>query len=250
MAIDLLRRTFESLPHLRVAATAKRLRARVGDDVVLDTTDAVLVWEPRRVVPEYAVPPGDLRLELTRTESTPPGDARGPFLEPGHFPWHTTPGTPFTATWQGRDLGEVAFAPDDPDLGGRIVLDFRAFDWTEEAEDVMGHPHDPFHRIDMLASDRPVRITVGDTVIAETDRAVALFETNLPTRWYVPVADVRMDLLQPSDLHTVCAYKGRANYLSYEGHKDLAWVYPDALPEAAPIRGMLSFWKDATVTVG
>jgi len=59
---------------LRYEPTAKRIRARLGDRTVVDTTGAALVWEPRRVVPSYAVPRSDLDGELM-PES---GSAAGP----------------------------------------------------------------------------------------------------------------------------------------------------------------------------
>jgi uncharacterized protein (DUF427 family) len=245
MALDLSRQQFRELDQLRIAPCAKRLRASIAGETVLDTRDALLVWEPRRVVPSYAVPPGDLTLALTEHEPAPLPEQLRPVLPPGHPDWHTTPGTSLHA----EGLGEVAFRPDDPDLGGRVVVTWTPFDWVEEEEPVVGHPHDPFARIDTLRSSRQVRVTVGDTLLAESRRAVALFETKLPVRWYLPAADVRMDLLTPTDLRTVCAYKGTASYLSAEGAPDVAWTYPDPLHDAEPVRDLLSFWRAATVEV-
>jgi uncharacterized protein (DUF427 family) len=85
--------------------------------------------------------------------------------------------------------------------------------------------------------------------VAESTRAKALFETQLPVRWYLPREDVRVDLLDPSDTHTGCAYKGTASYLSAEGAADVAWFYPDPLHDALPVRDMICFWRDATVYV-
>jgi uncharacterized protein (DUF427 family) len=245
MAVDLSDQQFRQLDQLRIARCDKRLRAHLAGEPVLDTRDALLVWEPRRVVPSYAVPPGDLSLPLTEHPPAAVPDDLGPVLPPGHPDWHTTPGTALHA----EGLGEVAFRPDDDDLGGRVIVTWGPFDWVEEEEPVVGHPHDPFARIDTLRSSRHVRVTVGDVVLAESTRPTALFETKLPVRWYLPRDDVRMDLLTPSDLRTVCAYKGTASYLSAEGAPDVAWFYPDPLHEAGPVRDLLSFWRDATVEV-
>ena len=76
---------------------------------------------------------------------------------------------------------------------------------------------------------------------------MALYETGLPTRWYLPREDVRMDLLFPSELRTGCASKGTASYLSAEDAPDVAWFYPDPLHDALPVRDLLSFWRAATV---
>ena len=245
MAIDMLRTTFDLLPQLRYAAVEKRIRAARGGRPVVDTTASLLVWEPRRIVPEYAVPEADLLVDLVPTTAADRPDPLPPVLAPGHFGWHTLPGTPLALEDDpaGR---EVAFRPDDPVLGERVVLDFAAFDWTEEEEPVMGHPHDPGQRIDCLRSSRHVVVRLGGTVLADSVRPVALFETHLPPRWYLPRDDVRMDLMSESATRTVCAYKGRASYLSadVEGGQDIAWSYPDPLHDAEPVRDLVCFWSE------
>jgi uncharacterized protein (DUF427 family) len=123
------------------------------------------------------------------------------------------------------------------------------FAWTEEETPVVVHPHDPFKRIDTLASSRRVRVEIGGVTYADSSRPVALFETGLVPRWYLPREDVRMDLLTPSTTHTGCAYKGTASYLSAEGAPDVAWYYPDPLLEAQPVTDMVSFWRAAEVYV-
>ena len=60
------------------------------------------------------------------------------------------------------------------------------------------HPRDPYHRVDVMGTDRHIRISLDGELLAETDRAVALFESNLPPRWYIPREDV-VAWLQPSD---------------------------------------------------
>ena len=52
------------LPQLRHEPIDKRIRATLGGATVIDTTRALLVWEPRRVVPTYAVPEADLDAEV------------------------------------------------------------------------------------------------------------------------------------------------------------------------------------------
>ena len=60
MALDLAHHFFAALPELRIHPTAKRIRAFVGGDPVVDSTTAMIVWEPRRIVPSYAVPIDDI----------------------------------------------------------------------------------------------------------------------------------------------------------------------------------------------
>jgi uncharacterized protein (DUF427 family) len=245
MALDLHEQWFNSLSELRIARTPKHLRAHLDGKPVLDTRDALLVYEPRRVVPWYAVPPDDLRLDLTEHDPAPVPELRRPVLGPHRNEWHTVPGRSLHLAGH----GEVAFRPDDPDLGGRVILHWDPFDWLEEDEAVTGHPHDPFKRIDCLRSSRHVRVEVNGVTVAESARPTMLIETALPVRWYLPREDVRVDLLTPSDTHTICAYKGQASYLSADGVPDVAWFYPDPLHDALPVRDLICFWRPATVYV-
>ncbi|HEV7173755.1 DUF427 domain-containing protein [Pedococcus sp.] len=252
MSVDLARQWFSGLRELRYASTSKRLRATLDGTLVLDTTDALLVWEPTRVVPHYAVPEAALQVALVELPRIEPPDALPPVMGPQHFELHTCPGTPLAPAGGPMAGVEVAFRPDDDSLGGRVLLDFARFEWREEDEPVMGHPHDPFKRIDVLRSDRHVVVTLDGTVLAESRRATALYETLLPVRWYLPREDVRLDLLRPSSTRSVCAYKGVASYLSAEGEAgaDIAWYYPDPLHDAEEVRDLVAFWSErAQVTV-
>lgn len=245
MAIDLYQQLFNGLAELRFAATPKRIRAVLDGRTVVDTRDALLVYEPRRVVPWYAVPPGDVDLPLTEHDPAPVPDLVAPVLPPLHNDWHTVPGRSLHLDGH----GEVAFRPDSPELGGRIVLHWEPFTWLEEEEPAMAHPRDPFQRIDVLRSNRHVVVEIDGTTVAESSRPMMLVETALPVRWYLPRDDVRMDLLAPSDTRTVCAYKGVASYLSAADAPDVAWFYPSPLHDALAVRDMVCFWRAATVYV-
>ncbi len=240
---------------LRWEPVARRVRASLGGLPVLDSTDAVLVWEPRRVVPMYAVPPQDVAAQLRAREPTPPPDPLPPVLGPVHFGWHTTPGASFDVVVGDRTVEDAAFAPQDPDLGGRVVVEWAPFTWMEEAHAVTGHPHDPFKRIDLLRSERHVVVSLGGTVLADTRNAIALCETHIPVRWYVPHDDVVTDLLVGSPSSSTCAYKGHATYVSLapgaipgielEG-ADIGWSYTHPLDEVAAVRGMVCFYSERT----
>jgi uncharacterized protein (DUF427 family) len=139
----------------------------------------------------------------------------------------------------------------DGDLAGYVLVDWHAAErWLEEDEEVVGHPRDPFHRVDVRRSSRHVVVELDGQVFAESTRPVLLFETGLPVRHYLARADVRMDLLDPSAKRTTCAYKGHASYFSAPDRPDIAWTYEEPLPDAAQIRGLVAFFDEhADVTV-
>jgi uncharacterized protein (DUF427 family) len=119
--------------------------------------------------------------------------------------------------------------------------------WYEEDEQVFEHPRDPYHRVDVLQSSRQVRVEIGGQVVAESRHPRLLFETNLPTRYYLPVEDVRMDLLEATQTSTVCPYKGTASYWRLRGDppaRDVAWSYLDPIPEIPKIRGLIAFFNE------
>jgi uncharacterized protein (DUF427 family) len=222
-----------ALRELRYEPIERRIRA---DDAV-DSTSALLVWEPRRVTPSYAVPESDISAELTPAALDAMTVAG--VLHPGiPFTVHTAPGDPVS-------IGErfaAGFRLTDP--GGYVVLDFNAFEtWLEEDERVRGHPRDPFSRIDVRRTSRPVRIELDGEVLAETTDARMLFETGIHTRFYVPKEDVRGEL-RASDRRSYCPYKGEASYWTVGGHEDIAWSYEDPLPDGPPVKGLVAFWVE------
>ncbi len=230
------------LADLRFEPTEKRIRVMVGDDVLADTTRAVLVWEPRRIVPSYAVPRDELRAELAAEPETTLDAER--LLHPGiPFAVHSTPGGSFTVHAGGQDNTAAAFQPADEDLAEYVVLDFTPFRWLEEDEPLVSHPRDPYHRIDIRSSSRHVRIELNGELLAESKRPILLFETHLPTRFYLPADDI-VGPLQPSEKLTYCAYKGEASYWSHADLPNLAWTYRQPVPDAIQIAGMVAFYDD------
>jgi len=99
------------------------------------------------------------------------------------------------------------------------------------------------HRITTRPSTKHVRVELDGQVLAESDRAVELDETGLPTRYYLPREDVRMELLTPSDTTSHCPFKGDATYFSAPGAADAFWIYRAPSEEdARPIAGLLAPW--------
>ncbi len=250
----------QQLEVLRHEPTDKRIRGQLGEETVIDTTRALLVWEPKRVVPTYAVPEEDVRAEITAAaegdgadalpEGVPPMGV--PILEGRRvldpsipFSVHTAEGEPLRlrARSAGREAG--AFRPRDPALAGYVIVDFDGFDaWYEEDERNVGHPRDPFHRIDIVHSSRHVRVELEGQTLADSTSSCMLFEPPLPVRYYLPAQDVRTELLRPSTTRTFCAYKGQASYWSLPGEDDIAWSYPEPLREASVVAGRFAFLNE------
>ena len=241
MAVELGLVLREQRGGLRFQPTSKRVRATLGDEAVVDSTRAVLVWEPRRLVPSYAVPADDISAELVPAA---PADREGQIRT------HTTPGDELTVRAPVGERPAAAFRVADPDLEGYVELDFAAFDqWLEEDEPILSHPRDPFTRIDVRRSSRSVVVEHEGTVLAASSRPRLLFETNLPPRTYLPREDVRLDLLVPSATRTACAYKGTTTdywAVEVEGGQplDVAWSYQHPLPDALEIAGLVAFFDE------
>src|SRR3954466_13978087 len=196
---------------LRYEPIDKWVRGEIGGQTVVDSKDVWLVWDPGKVVPGWTFPREDVREDLL-----PEGAAR---------------------------------RLDDPDLDGRVQVEFSALDrWLEEEEEVVGHPRDPFKRIDIRRSSRHVRVENGGELLADSTRPVLLEETGLPVRYYLPRDDVRMDLLRATSFSTTCPFKGDASYWTLEldgtTHDGIVWSYEDPIPGAEGITGLLSFYND------
>jgi uncharacterized protein (DUF427 family) len=218
-----------------------RLRGAFARETVFDTLRAKLLYETAHL-PVFYVPEDDLRhdlLEPTDTQTRCPhkGVASYRSIRVGDR-------LETDAVWAYRDpIAPAAF------LAGHAAFYWRKLDeWFVEDEQVFGHPRDPYHRIDTYRTSRPVRISVDGEAAAESTRAVALFESGLPARFYLPAEDVRMDLLEPSEKTSRCAYKGIASYWHVRAgdtlHEDLAWTYAEPNTDVDAIRGLISFFNE------
>lgn len=216
----------------------KRVRAYLDGGLVADTVRPLLVWEAP-YYPTYYVPVEDVRAELVptgRTEHSPSrGDAEILDVRVG----------------AAVAAGAARRYPDSPlePLRDHVRLEWAAMtEWLEEDEPVYTHARDPYTRIDILSSSRHVRVEVDGVLVAESRQPRILFETGLPPRYYLPLSDVRMDLLRPSSSVTHCPYKGAAGYWSVDTgvavHTDLVWIYRTPLPESQRIAGLACFYNE------
>ena len=223
---------------VRIEQGLKRVRALAAGRVVADTLRPVLVWEIP-YYPAYYLPAEDVQAELVPTgevrHSPSRGDARVHDLRIGD------------AVLTGAALTH----PDSPveQLRGLVRLDWDAMDeWLEEDEPVYVHPRDPYKRVDVLASSRHVQVSIAGVLVADSRQPRILYETSLPPRYYLPLTDVRLDLLRASELQTHCPYKGTASYwdVVIDGtvHEGLVWGYRSPLPESQKVAGLVCFYNE------
>jgi uncharacterized protein (DUF427 family) len=223
---------------VRVEQGPKRVRIYLNGDLVADTRKAFLVWE-KPSYPTYYLPESDVRASLIPASETRHSPSRGEG-EVLHV-------KVATATAERAALRY----PDSPleQLRGLVRFEWDAMsEWLEEDEPVYTHPRDPYHRVDILASSRHVRVELDGVTVAESRQPRMLFETGLPARHYLPLTDVRMDLLRPSATVTHCPYKGAAGYWSVDTgqrvHTDIVWIYRAPLPEGQKIAGLACFYDE------
>jgi uncharacterized protein (DUF427 family) len=193
---------------VHVEPSPKRIRLRRRGEVVADSVRALMVHETGNH-PVYWLPQDDVAI---------PGES-----------------------WDGDPrVGEL--------LAGHVTFAWDAVDeWLEEDLVLHHHARNPYTRVEAIDSSRRVRVRAGGELVADSERAIAVFETGLQPRWYLPPEDVRMDLLTPHERVTHCPYKGAASYWAVPGAGGdgvAAWAYLDPLPDMEQIRGRICFYDE------
>ena len=220
----------------------KRVRPILAGQVVADTIQPILVWEVP-YFPTYYVPATDVRATLVPAGAGERSPSRG---QAELFDVKVTTATATaTATAAARQYRDSPIEL----LRDAIRLDWNAMDeWLEEDEPIYTHPRDPYHRVDILASSRRVEVEVDGVVVADSDQPRILFETGLPPRYYLPLSQVRLDLLRPSETVSHCPYKGTATYwtldLAGRRYDDLVWIYRSPLAESQKVAGLACFYNE------
>lgn len=231
--------TDEQRRRVRTEQSAKRIRTYLGGELVADTTEPLLVWE-KPYYPVYYFPEQDVRLDLlSPTGETKRSPSRGD-------------ATLYTVAGSSRKAEGAAYRHlDSPveELRDHVAFDWGAMDsWFEEDEEVYVHARDPHTRVDVLPSSRRVQVVVDGVEVADSRSGRFLYETGLPTRYYLPKTDVRMELLQPTDLHTECPYKGVASYydvmIAGKRSENIVWWYPFPTEESGRVAGLVSFYNE------
>jgi uncharacterized protein (DUF427 family) len=227
------------VPVGHVEPVPRRLRALVGSRYVIDTTRALYVWAWPGY-PQYCIPPGDVAdgvlADEGRTMPLGIGGGRRQTLEADGL-------TRRGAGWVWDET-----APEQ--IRGYAGFRWEAMDaWFEEDEQVFVHPRNPYTRVDALRSGRPVRVEVDGTVVADAPSSVMVFETGLPTRYYLDRVHVDWSRMVPADTVTSCPYKGTTSgYWSVRTdstvHPDLAWAYDFPTRQLSPVAGLVAFYNE------
>ena len=225
--------------HIEVEPSPRWVRVELGGEFVADSK-RVLLFRETGHLPVYYFPPADVRTDLLASVEAVAAigeDVRRWTVRVGEAVAENA-ALSCTGKVDGREAlsGYFAFRWDKMDH------------WYEEDEEVFVHPRDPYHRVDVLPSSRHVRVEAGGQLIAETRRPHLLFETGLPTRYYMPIEDIRMELLEPSTTTSRCPYKGLAGYWSVRVgdslFPDLVWSYPTPIAECPKVKGLLCFFNE------
>ncbi len=217
--------------------TPRWIRAKFGGKIIADSKRALLVWEGGGPRIHYYFPQQDVCMDYLH-ETGRSGLKRQS--------WHVKVGDQIAenAAWSHLEPREELKG-----IEGYVAFRWSKLDhWYEEEEELFVHPRDPYHRVDTLPSSRHIKVVVDGVTVAETTRPFLLFETGLPTRYYIPPEDVRQELLEPTNTQTSCPYKGIASYWSVKAgdqvHKDIVWSYPEPIVEIPKIKGLLSFYNE------
>lgn len=221
---------------VRLEPSARRVRVKFGGEFIADTRNALLVWD-NHYIPAYFFPPADVRREFLEPSGRGQGER-----------------TTYRLKVNDRTAENAAWSYTNPSLEHAVLKDYVAFRfnkmdaWYEEEEEIFVHPRDPHKRVDAILSSRHVRVEIDGVTVADTKRPVLLFETGLPTRYYIPPEDVRLELLEPTATQSHCPYKGVAAYWSAningQTYQDITWSYPEPIPECPKIEGLLAFFDE------
>lgn len=154
-------------------------------------------------------------------------------------------GAPLAYAFPESEIGSLPSQP-EPEAPGYVRVPWDSVDsWFEEGRLLVHYPPNPYHRVDCRPTRRRLHVEVAGTVLVDTDDTVIVFETALAPRLYVAPDLVRTDLLRPTRTSTYCNYKGYASYwaASVGGIlvEDVAWSYPEPMPETSQIKGYFSF---------
>ncbi|KAF2098033.1 DUF427-domain-containing protein [Rhizodiscina lignyota] len=241
MGKELVHKLLTEGPVNFASASGRRVRATFGGHWIVDTTDAVHVWEhkfyPQLYIPWSALKEGS-NVSVAKVEAIEEKGVKvASILEIKAGQKSTKEAIYFEEI---KETGK---------LSGLVKIDFAAIDqWYEEEQPIYVHPKDPTKRIDILHSTRPIEVQVDGHVLAKTDTALHLIEPMLPVRYYLPPTSVDPSILRTSETRTKCPYKGEAEYydvvIGGKTYKDLIWWYRNPTTESVVIQGAFCFYNE------
>jgi uncharacterized protein (DUF427 family) len=222
----------------RVEPAPRRVRGYVDGELIFDTTEARYVWEVP-YYPLYYIPLRDVHAEYLIDDNRSGNSQFG----------HSKVDSITTSSATAKSAARVFDADGGSPVAGYVRFDWNSVEWFEEDERIVGHPRNPYVRVDALRSHRHVKVELDGVVLADTTSPVLLFETGLPTRYYIDRTDVAFEHLTPTGTETLCPYKGTTSgYWSVSVgdavHADLAWTYLYPLPPVSPIAGLVAFYNE------
>jgi uncharacterized protein (DUF427 family) len=226
-------------PVNHVEPVPRRIRGFLGGEAIVDTTSARYVWEWSNY-PQYYIPLADVRPDALVSEGYTQHSPRGP------VELHTVSVGDIRRPHAAKVLRDSSVEG----LHDTVRFEWSALDaWFEEDERVFVHPRNPYARVDALRSTRTVRVELEGTVLAESSSPVMVFETGLPTRYYLDRTDIDFTHLIPTDTETACPYKGTTSgywsiKIGEEVQADLAWSYDFPTRELLPIAGLIAFYNE------
>ena len=226
---------------VEIEPSPRWLRAVFNGETVASSKRVLLLRETASL-PIYYFPSADVRSDLLEPSTERTRDA------------YKGEATYFNVRVGDRRADDSAWCYHSPlpaadPIKGHFAFVWRMMDaWYEEEEEVFVHARDPYKRIDTMPSSRHVKVVVGGQTIAETRGPHLLFETGLPTRYYIPREDVRIDLLEATETRSRCPYKGEAIYwhpiVGDSQERDIVWSYPEPIAECPKIRGLMAFFNE------
>jgi len=229
--------TYEQLPGPKTESSERWVRVKLNDKTIADSKQPTLLLQyGPGMLPTYFFKENQVRMDLLEDAGQVDGK---------QF-WHVKSGQIIAeqAAWR-----YIAVPGQLPGLHGLITFVWnRELSWFEEEEEVFVHARDPYKRVDVLPSSRHIQIKVNSQILADSKRPHLLFETHLPTRFYIPREDVNTDFLEPTEAHSRCPYKGLADYWSIKVGEtvleNVVWSYPDPIPECPKIRDLMCFYNE------
>jgi uncharacterized protein (DUF427 family) len=222
---------------LFVEPLRRRMRVRFGGDWIADSENVALLHEPGRYPVAY-FPKADIAPDALRSSHH-----TSQHRDLGPTKWYVVRAEDHEAAraaWEHTGLPTYA-----RDLQDRVAFAWRTMDaFYEEDERILGHAADQYHRIDIRGTSRRLVARSAERIVADSTRAMVLYESGFARRWYVPREDIDESALTGNEAQTFCPYKGICSYYDIGQARRAAWSYRDAFTEVARISDFISFEPD------